>query len=198
MTGPLEPAVALEPDVAAGVDEHLVDGLVGEQRVERAEPVEPGHRGAHQPLPDVGADERRDPPQVAAHDGVGLARLGLGGPAQLGHEHVVVSVVDGAPSSADAGAPDLVAGCAPQALALVARRRHAAPRSSRVSRRGRRAASSPASTARAIAGSWLTDATTGAPTARSTSVARSARPGSLTSTTPSGRHGAATARRNAR
>ena len=102
--------------------------VVGEQRVEGAEPVEAGDRGAHQPLADVGADERGDPAQVAADDGVGRPRLGLGGPAQLGHEHVV-----GRRARPTAFTP------------------HPAARGS--SRRGRRAASSPASTARAIAGS---------------------------------------------
>ena len=52
---------------------------------------------------------------------------------------------------------------------------------------GSRASSSPASTARAIAGSSNTVATTGTPRLASMSRARSARPGSSTSTTPVGR-----------
>ena len=87
----LEPPVALDPDVAAGVDEDLVDRLVGEQRVERAEAVEPGDGGAHEPLAGGGADERGDAPQVGAHDDVGVAAIALGGPAQLGDELIVGS-----------------------------------------------------------------------------------------------------------
>ena len=116
--------VALDPHVAVGVDEHLVDGAVAEQRVERAEPVEAGHGGPHERLAGDRTGQRRDPPQVGAHDGVGVAALDGGGPAQLGDE----VLVDGA------------------------QRGHCrAPRSSRCRSRGTRDASSPASTARATA-----------------------------------------------
>ena len=159
VTAAAHAAVALDPDVAVGVHEHLVDRRVGEQRVERTQPVEPGHGGAHEALAIERAGERRDAPQVGAHDDVGVAALGDCGSAELVDEVLV--------QRGDA---------------------HAAPRSSRASSRGTRARSSPASTARGIDGSWLTRATTGAPIARSTSNGRRLRHGSATSTTPSGLH----------
>ena len=64
---------------------------------------------------------------------------------------------------------------------------HAAPRNEMINDFGRRAISKPASTARATAGSRRTSATTGTPSACSTSLDVNARPGSSTSTIPVGR-----------
>ena len=152
----LEPTIALEPDVAAGVDEHLVDGVVGEQRVERAEPVEPGHRGAHQPLADVG---RRRAVRPAAGGGGRPRRpprLGLGGPAQLGHQHVV----------GRRRSPVRVGPLDRRTVAAPAARGSAGGGGGRSAARRRRHGR--------WRGRWLTDATTGAPTARATSAARAA------------------------
>ena len=83
------PAVALDPDVAVGVDEHLVDRLVVEQGVECAEAVEPGDRGAHEPLAVGRAGERGDASHVGPHDVVGGAVVVGRGPTQLADEAVV-------------------------------------------------------------------------------------------------------------
>ena len=64
---------------------------------------------------------------------------------------------------------------------------HAALRNETMSDLGNLASNSPASTARATAGSRRTSATTGTPSACSTSRDVSARPGSSTSTMPVGR-----------
>ena len=104
---------------------------------------------------------------VLTHRHFGAARLPLGGQAQRGHESLV-----------DVAADD------------VGRGTHAATRSvcsDLTMARGSRAASRPASTARAIAGSTVIRATTGAPTARATSAAVRLRPCSSTRTMPSGR-----------
>ncbi len=66
-------AVALDPDVATGIDEDLVDVVVAEEGVERTETVEARHRGAHEALAVGRGGERSDPPDVGPDDGVGVA-----------------------------------------------------------------------------------------------------------------------------
>ena len=113
-------AGALDPHLAAGVDQDLVDVAVGHQRVEPVEPRQPGDGSRDEPRLLRLVGEWRDGADVPAHDRVDVAR--------------------------DVG--DAVAQGVDQ-LEVI----HAAFRSSRWMRRGRRAARSPASTARATAGS---------------------------------------------
>ena len=63
--------------------------VVAQQGVERAEAVEPGHGGAHQPLAGGVARQWRDAAQVRAHDVGGVAVVALGSPAELGDEVLV-------------------------------------------------------------------------------------------------------------
>ena len=85
----MQRAVALDPDVAVGVDEDLVDLVVGEQCVERAEAVEAGDGGADQPLTGVCARQWSDATQVGAHHVGGVAVLTFGRLAQLGDQTLV-------------------------------------------------------------------------------------------------------------
>ena len=85
----MQVAVALDPDVAVGVDQHLVDLVIGQQRVERAETVEPGDGGAHEPFARRFARQRGDPAQVRPHDVSGVAVVALRGSAELGDEPLV-------------------------------------------------------------------------------------------------------------
>ena len=69
-------AVALDPHVAVTVHEDLVDGAVAEERVEGAEPVETGHRRAHERFTGGSTGERCHASEVSANHGVGVAALG--------------------------------------------------------------------------------------------------------------------------
>ena len=68
MSDGLEVAVAFDPHLPARVDEDLVDRLVAQQRIELAEPVEPGDGGAYELFGGVGTSERRDAAHVGADD----------------------------------------------------------------------------------------------------------------------------------
>ena len=70
----VELAGALDPHLAAGVDEDLVDVAVGHQRVEPVEPGEAGDGSGDEPRLLRFVGERRDGAHVAAHDGVDVAR----------------------------------------------------------------------------------------------------------------------------
>ena len=161
----------IDPDLAAVVDEDLVDVVVDEQGVERSEAVEAGDRGAHEAFGGDRPGERGETADVGAHRGLGCSGLGGGRRAQGVHE-ALVDLRHRRPLRGEV-----------QALGGA---------------RGKRATASPASTARAIAGSCSRRATTGTPSARSTSSGPSERHGSCTSTTPSARHPEATARASAR
>jgi hypothetical protein len=169
--------VTVDPHVAAAVHEHLVDVGIGKQSLEPVEASETGDRGGDQVLASAAVGQRRHRAHVVPDNFVDVA----GNVGDTTAERIDQFVVDrlGSVSKIDVGA-------------------HAAPRSSCRITRGSRATSRPASTARATAGSIDTVASTGAPTAVSTSTGRSARPGSATSSTPLGRMLDATARRRAR
>jgi hypothetical protein len=82
-------AVALDPDVATSVHEHLVDRRVAEERVEGAEAVEPGDRGPDEALGVLGAGQGSEPANVGAHGILGVAGLVLSGAAERCDETVV-------------------------------------------------------------------------------------------------------------
>ena len=158
--------VALDEDAIGTVHHDLGDRRVGEQRLERAEPadvVDAARRARRRP---VAARERR---LVAQH----VARAG----AQLGG-------VDGARDrTARRAAGGAASRAAPRAfMPLARRRRRADPRrpsaccSGPAELSGRRVASTPASTARAVDVRASIVASTGSPSTSSTSRAPSDRP----------------------
>ncbi len=171
VTGRRDRAATIDPDLTAGVDEHLVDRRVAEQHVEVAEPHEPGHGVLRESLLIVARVEREGLPDLEVDDrsDVAGARRGAG---------------------TDRGEHPLIVRRAVVRVVVVERRRHAAtPRSSRPMGEGSRAASRPASTARAIAGSALTVATTGAPRQCSTSREPICRAGLVDQDHPGRPHG---------
>ena len=157
-------AVALDPDVAVGVDEHLVDRR--RRRAAASSAPRPSRRATAARTsrsPSAGAGERRDAPEVGAHDGVGVA---VARRSAARHSSSTSRSSTGARSCRT---PQLAGEQPGQAGGEQPGVDGAGDRRDR----------------------WLTVATTGAPIARSTSAARRPRPGSATSTTPSGRHGVA-------
>ena len=200
VTAAIEVTVALDPDVAVGVDEDLVDRLVGEQGVERAEAVEAGDRGAHEPFAVGGADERSDAAEVGAHDGVGVAVVGLGGAAQLGHELLVDAHGDAHWCTIAVRRVRSASTSSQGAVTLIARTRSSCrtpqfPGQQPGEPGGEQSAVDGAGDGRVVADRGH-DRRADRRARRRT--ARSDRPGSTTSTTPSGRHGTAAARRRAR
>ena len=77
------------------VDEDLVDVIVDEQGVERAEAVEAGDRGAHEAFGGDRPGERGETADVGAYRGLGSSGLGGGGRGQGVHEALVDVVIVG-------------------------------------------------------------------------------------------------------
>ena len=163
---------ALDPHLAAGVDEDLVDVAVGHQRVEAVEPGEAGHGCGDEPGLVRLVGKWRDRAHVAAHHSVDIAR-DLGNAPAEGVDQLVIGhwCTMSAVASDEAPATACVAGNAVMVMRV--------PSSRWI--RPEAGCKSPASTARATAGSSARVATTGASMAVRL-VARSALPGSTTST----------------
>ena len=100
MAALLDAPGTFNPHLAAGVDEHLVDGRVAQQRVEPTEPLEAGKHRVDQRGGMLGPRQRGQPAHVAAHCRVDITRFARGDLAHRGDE---VFVGGGVPDAVAVG-----------------------------------------------------------------------------------------------
>ena len=137
------------------VDHDVGDRRIGEQRIERAEAVDPGHDPLDHRLDVGGGQQRVD----LAHQGADVGGLDGTRTCRLRQQPTVHGNVE-----------RLGLGRAGRPVVDDSDRAHAAYLNARSRPRGSRVPKTPASTARATAGSMAISARTGAPTTCSTSA----------------------------